>query len=1757
MPVNITKYANKIGVFQEEIDLTVPGTPAVEQATIQLVPGFSKQGPVNRPIFLSSEGEARDVFGPIDRSLEANGSYFHRTLINCLQAGPVYGLNLFNYNDDLDNLNFVSLSLKSDLSNDISRYEGISKFYETEVFWKNDKDAVIEAAAGYLNPVPIPVSASPAERALLADYFKSLEIEVPENKYIIHFVNKGQKELTLFITKETPKSLGFDGVTIEEWYTKIAIDADDRIIPPYLDRKSLISDYFIRVYVFEGNWTDYKTLITDRNVKTYFDKTGLLKDKINLFAADSNSNLLNYYDVCLIPYFTDTEGRNWDIETIINSETNLTGLEVAYDTDKLQKSDYPMGLVDLIGNNIVDQNDPVVDFLSYKEKLSENINICPVTLNQPSNMFYLKGDYVVDGTEGRSPGTGIPERVQYYTEWNVYNADNHDKSDFRTHGLYVGGGIASSIDENNLHNATAIKYSDVNAVNQADYSINLELLTDDDAYAVVNGKFLTKEQLTFDGKNQNLLIAPIQFPNLKNYMRVSVIYIDGNGVLGIKHGQTANILKVKMPIPPQNSIIVGFVVSNSELDINNPSDNTTQADTKNAEYRYYCVTFTGRNGIKYRNPEQVDNIKTIGFMEDKFVHVYANVSNMNNIIMEFVGTSKLSEEDPTALGDERGQCCVCGNEQEPSNPFNERLLYYYHWLRTEMYFKKLIAGIKNNGQSVLVGRGVLGTTQYDWQQSERWYKNYINNVQVLSPTPTRNAQIHLPFDAQIINADDSASELTPINNRKVKGTLKNNEGGKSASPITINVDTIAVDRTANYADEQTLAPIAITSSQFNGGTFRIDIKGAKDAEITSPITIKGVGNFKLNQEYQKIGTANKAINTFYGIPYGPYEITVTATINGKSYTESKKVFMGHYNTRIAYLTTRWTAMDNDNPIGNKKPGFVLDFDTPANIARYFPLQALALSSDMTADTNFDGAVIIYAAGGNPVDKTLAPDPTTWNPELDWNPKSTTLPQPNPNDVSYRFVIDDMGKWTTPPSKPYPVGDFNGVYSLSPYFFRGLKDLEYNIIAGDRFGFSDDVTMKTTINKPNTQNQGGIKVWARDFTIYFFDNEFVPGNSGWSSRLDTAKPPITGFPNISESIGVASKWSDAYKMYYDGFISTTDYFLPVLFMKNEKSFKDTDTILFDPANNSISLPMAYWDKNSSIKISYPDLASGRKIKIEGTLYNDGEWTIKEDLYSSIEIGLKGSEIRIVEKLIKEEVKAKDVAMSIADIKVYTKMGISPDNNLEVTFYSDIEFTTEYKLRVFFDVCDLVPLGDLRFYQCVPMFSLKSNFKQTVDIIEIINPTEIIIDKIRYDELIVGSYLEASYDINKLNHGEMPKKITRITHKRNHPDNTKWAIITTDSPIKTRTIMKGTTKYYQTNSFKEIQNYITTYKGINLNSFIMRRESMPNGKEERMLEILNVMSIGTGLYKGLSSPDALSYRYLIDSFGLGLHEKSKQVYADILGARMSSFGFINMPSAKDFRKSFNPRYIDRDGTLNYELIRVGGDQNYNPDFYYTLANGPGASYVAYFYPYLEIDDNGRKTLLPPASFISIQYMKKFYGNTIGIGDPVAGVEKGRIMDITDVEVDIAPEDVYTMNAMGVNTISFKRNIGFTIDMQNTAKLSPKSALSYINNREILIQLESELRDMLLRFQWQKNNEDVRGQIVFRADKICEKYKNQGYINDFKNIMNRDNNPPFIVQSNFGILDTFIEVTNTLATIVNRITILPGGALTSDGFNPNSLL
>lgn len=671
-----------------------------------------------------------------------------------------------------------------------------------------------------------------------------------------------------------------------------------------------------------------------------------------------------------------------------------------------------------------------------------------------------------------------------------------------------------------------------------------------------------------------------------------------------------------------------------------------------------------------------------------------------------------------------------------------------------------------------------------------------------------------------------------------------------------------------------------------------------------------------------------------------------------------------------------------------------------------------------------------------------------------------------------------------------------------YTKRVIKNIVYNT--------ASDSNLSIILNIDTIYN---ISANGGNLEIYFEDIEQVFGPEGSSTNANNYK------------ISPDSKF---YKAFYNGTINSGDYFYP--------QYKGGSSVNIDFINTSgtstISVPSTVILSNMSV---------GSQIAIYGSSKNDGIYTVLTSGINSIN---QNTDIIVNETVSNETVKCD---IHDASDKVYLKM-----------FDSNNEFFLSYSLD-----SSLVDSADLSDYaginnaglNVIRVISLKSDFKETVEIEQVIDSNTIVVDAKRYSSLTIGNYLKASYDIAELQIGEVPRKLTRIVDKRSYPSDVTKTVLKTDAPIDILTF--GTDQ--QTFAYTAIENYVNTYKAIKLKGFVVRAESMPNGTEERQSDILDMIAPNTPLSDGLINRNKISWRYLVDSFGLGLTANSKQQLADLCANRSNAFGIINAPSAKSFKNSQSPSFIDqKTKALRTDYVRSGGNLEANPAFLYSFAQGVAQSYIGYFFPYGSILDNGRPMDVPPSSYILNTFMNKHLSTSSVVNPwtPAAGIDNGLVTGLGNLEMDFTNDDITNLNLMGMNPIVYKMNRGLCIETNNTAQTTPKTSLSYITSREALIELEDALYEMLLGYQWKTNTPTIRAEIKKKADAICERYKANNAIFDYENVMDETNNLPQYIDAQIGILDSYVELAKNMAIIVNNVTILPTGAIQAGGYkSPNS--
>lgn len=449
-------------------------------------------------------------------------------------------------------------------------------------------------------------------------------------------------------------------------------------------------------------------------------------------------------------------------------------------------------------------------------------------------------------------------------------------------------------------------------------------------------------------------------------------------------------------------------------------------------------------------------------------------------------------------------------------------------------------------------------------------------------------------------------------------------------------------------------------------------------------------------------------------------------------------------------------------------------------------------------------------------------------------------------------------------------------------------------------------------------------------------------------------------------------------------------------------------------------------------------------------------------------------------------------------------------------------------------------------------LYTNAKATEEYKYIPRDNEVILD--RYADVVVGDYLlsETTDDSKK-------SRLTRVVEVRNVYDDTKdkagILVVCADVISHKRGVYDNIVT-----KVTPIDKICDRLQWVCLNGFQVRKGAMPDGTNKQQNMILDMLrevpeysSTTSNLFKALIDRDYVQFRYLVDTFGLGLESECKKVYTQLCQARKSAFAIINCPSQLDFKKSTDPCFTNKSGGVEVEYIAKGGDLSRNPSFLFSLPKiENGASWGAYYYPYLRITDLSAAKSVPPAAYVSNLYIQKYSrGFAWSI---VAGQKRGVISgnQVVGVEATLVSDNRDWLEPIGINSIIWEPGVGVEIYANKTAKQTPVSALSSIHVREAAIYIQDNVESILRRYVFEFNTAQSRMEIKTLVDEFLTNMKNNGGLYDFRTVMDTSNNTAEVIDRNMGVIDIYVEIVRGLEIIAQRLTILRTGAIAAGGFD-----
>jgi hypothetical protein len=1780
MAIQIGKY-KRPGIFIEEFDKSIIATPqSVDQLT-NLVLGVSKRGPVNTPVKVSTLNEFEAIFGEIDRNLERRGSFFHRTVEKMLESSPVYAMNLLLTNDNLDRVEYQTLSTSSDILNDSKRLGAYRRFHDTTGFWKKDTESFINLTRS--NP-------GYGQRAL-------------------NITNLSDKPVSVFIYKS--RVTNYD-VTAESWFGSKK--------PNYINSNDFISDYMVDVVVVDGDWSNYKTLAQDKIWSNYFFYdaklgSGLRKNLVLNFIQNRNVKVLGYYEgLSLIPYFRDSNNKNLFIETNLNKDTDKTGIFCSYNID-IVETDGINNVIDLVGHTIAAKNETSIDFLSYQANISEEIKFEVKPLDLPGNVTANLGGVYTPAFDSNfnTISNNDATSASPYTSLDVFTNPSH------FYGTVNGAATYSGVQTNYTNrtsyfsegNFWGIKYTgftfDNTSISSGVYGsasiLTLKYSIHESAYVIVDGNYksvilnkpasLSYKELTFsiDVNNYNTsatqsFVATTYFDNATSEIKISSDLTNPNVLVGAKD-IVLNVFKFKIKkdsVSGKNKF-VQFNKWNNTTDLygNKIGSNLAPIYTSDYNGKWPVVKSNGAEfEVGFSGHWLNTGFESNGFQGTEDVHVDTSTLNFNNLNLNglihdntsFISTFYKNSKDKKYLFDDSSaEINAIGNIKFTGGSFStliplEKAGYVYNakmfsYANSERFNYATLVPVfatSSSGSNVLPGRCFFGEDAFTGQiyAQKDTTSNWNSNISQLSSGDL--------VSTWGINSSTLQKGITSS-----VDYVFNNTNNK---PILLIVDKVVDDKVyfllnnpKNIFEANKIlnkAYSATPATTFNVGGAQL-VKGVNSLTgLTGSATLSGL---------------TASVN---GLPSG---IKVTVTVVSGSASISMPIPSPTEYDFLMTTATQFVVSKSFFPIGGGitvVPTTDLTFTIAQGLINVFNIKPKSCYTLEKVNHDLFDYRVSYEGGGKIKYTFLNTDNS-----------------PNPNN--YRsFRRHKM---------------FSRLVSILNSSDKDKRAFVLNSDAGNRKVsmegmFLSNITTSATQNKsfvlntnlPNSEivKTDWMKVLQGFLTIYSVDDEVILGTNGMDTRMIGLTTSVTTTnPLVGDGIGVVSKYSDLYQQYYNGYINNGDYFqnnrTPSEVWKTTEGYTVTffdgeeDKLITGLNTGKTSLFAGYnyimftasFANNFVNKSNDPKFAFGDMITVKQSVLNKRRITILSENMAStsagsvtqftdvnglvLDSGLSNNTsklyiYKIAEEIVYEKITGVKDLLDHMPASGFNYLNMYIDNKVESNGNSvnnslSIRFRNSYGLLLPMpSLGSVYNIGNVDSLNKFYVMSQNSNYKQTLEVEllptgvvdkELVDENniwqrdnQILVKADRYSELRVNDFLLSTNN-----------RLVRIIDKKIYKNDSSLVLVTCNGPIKRNQFGLD----LQTYLYKSVDNYTYAYKALTFKGFKTRVASLPDGTETTQNNILDIIAKGTPLFRALTNKEAIDYRYLVDSFGLGLGERSKQQLADICGDRKDIFGFLNMPSVKSFKESSSPTFVDSNGDLSVEFIAKGSNPDKAASFTYTFADGEGSTCVGYFTPYIQVDDSGRQLSMPPASHVATTYMRKHTSNLGGITPwtIAAGVTNGRITNIIGLEHNYSNEDIEFLNQSQMNPIVFKRNRGNVIETENTAQTLYKSALSYIHVREVLIELERELSRMLLDFQWQYNTAEIRAEIKLRADVICETYVNRNGLYNYFNKMDDENNTSEIIDNQIGVLDTYVEPIKGMGIIVNNVTILRTGAIEAGGF------
>lgn len=487
----------------------------------------------------------------------------------------------------------------------------------------------------------------------------------------------------------------------------------------------------------------------------------------------------------------------------------------------------------------------------------------------------------------------------------------------------------------------------------------------------------------------------------------------------------------------------------------------------------------------------------------------------------------------------------------------------------------------------------------------------------------------------------------------------------------------------------------------------------------------------------------------------------------------------------------------------------------------------------------------------------------------------------------------------------------------------------------------------------------------------------------------------------------------------------------------------------------------------------------------------------------------------------------------------------DSDFQDLITDDADFGINQVGQYFFDTDDAAYAQGILGVQ-----SLKGSLNSTINVLEYsgtpgssLASNEVIVSSGSAEYVAVGKYL-----IQSIGSATTPSRLTYIKEVigiSNYTAGVNALKVVCEGPILVRTI--GTEDTVE--AYSAITEWVDYYNLFTLDGFSLGSYNLPSGTNEQQNNILYDTLSGTKLAQALTDKDNISYRYIVDTFGNGIEAGSKAIYFQLAKDRQNAFAIVNAPSVENFKKSTDPSFLNLLGQFDTAFVADGGNLSKNPTVRYTLPGiTQGSNYGAFYTPFLTVRENGTNIQVPPAGFVSNNYIDKFT-NALP-WSIVAGNRRGIVggRGVIGVEYNYSKTDRDSIEPFGLNPIIFQNGTGLVIFANKTAQQNVQSALSSAHVREVMIYIQDGLAAILKNYLFEFNTAQTRLEIKTLADNFMATVQAENGVYNFRNVMDETNNPVDVIERNIGILDTFVEPVKGMEILVTRTTILRPGQIAS---------